>query len=211
MSKTKNQYERQAIKNGILGSITRDLDTKGDAKNSAIETAKDVVVGVVGGGLAGAALGKFSLLAGAVITGIGHYTKSRLASIFGVGMMATGGLVQSEAGMKGMEDKDMLEGAKERVLAFKDSFPKRIFLDKLLSSKKAGQNENEAMGEVQYFVYPGREQDGGMSGSLDLTALEHIENQIAESGADYASRSDMKGLLGEESEVGSLDPSDRNF
>ena len=118
----KNSYEQASEKESLLGTITRDLETKGDMKNTAIETIKDVVIGVVAGGVAGSAIGRASLIVGAAVTGLGHYYKSRLASVFGVGMMAANGFQQTNEQMKGTPKEGMegvLEGAKERVLNFK--------------------------------------------------------------------------------------------
>src|SRR5437762_7169364 len=109
---SKNHYKRRAQKESLLGSITKDLDTKHDLKNTTIETVKDIVVGVVAGGVAGSAIGRASLLIGAAVTGVGHYYKSRLASVFGIGMMAANGFQQTTDQMKGTEREGM-EGTLE--------------------------------------------------------------------------------------------------
>jgi hypothetical protein len=210
MDKKKNHYERQAQKKSLLGSITKDLDTKGDVKNSAIETLKDLVVGVIGGGVVGAALGRASLAVGAVVTGIGHYAKSRLASIFGVGMMASGGFQKQEA-VSGTESTGVLDGVKERVQGFKESLSQKLFLDKILKSKKQDAGATNGMGEVQYFVYPpSKELEGATDNELDMTALERIERQVAESGEEFTRNQQMKGILPAD-EMGSLDSEERIY
>jgi hypothetical protein len=213
--KKKNNYEKQAQKKSFLGEITAPLETKGDMKNTAIETGKDVLVGVIGGGVAGAAIGRASLAIGALITGIGHYTKNRLASIFGIGMMASGGLPQPQ-GVSGTEDKDMLEGVKERVLLFRDSFKQKLFLDKLKDLKKDKQITAAPVGEVQYFNYPettGELGEGSVQSHIDT--LNQLERQIAASGEQAMQ---MKGILSEENfsgEIGNIgeldDPSLKNY
>ena len=87
----KNQYQKRSRKKSLLGEIVETQETKGDVKGSLIETGKDLVIGVIGGGIVGALIGKTSLLIGAAVTGIGHYANNRLASIFGFGMMASNG------------------------------------------------------------------------------------------------------------------------
>ncbi len=75
MSKRKNKQAGKAKKARVL-AIAQELNTKGNAKNSAIETVKDLAVGVIGGGLAGAAVGKPSLLVGFAASLMGHYMGS---------------------------------------------------------------------------------------------------------------------------------------
>lgn len=212
----KNSYEQQARKEDILDGITKDLETKHDVKNSAIETVKDLVVGVIGGGVVGAAIGKASLAIGAVVTGIGHYYKSRLASTFGIGMMAANGFQKKDEQFKGAKEQDTLEGVKERVLNFKDTFSQKLFLDKILKSKKKEKQEKQestnGVGEVQYFTYPNKE----LEGAADMSALEKMERQVAASAAAHEQRKQefSDNLPGEEitgGEMGDLDPADRNY
>lgn len=191
---TKNSYAKAAKKKSLLGSITKTLDTKGDHKNSAIETGKDLVAGVLGGGLIGAALGRASLAVGAVVTYIGHYTKSRLASVFGLGMMASG--TQSKSGVDGTDDKNMLEGAQERVLAFKDGIQQKLFLDKVLKGKKKESGKKEEgksdVGEVEYYDSTGEK------------LSEAIEKELLKSADSFSNSRLMSGM-------GELDPEERNY
>ncbi len=205
---SKNSYQRAAQKKSLLGSITADLDTKGDAKNSAIETLKDVVVGVVAGGVAGSAIGRASLIVGAAITGLGHYYKSRLASIFGVGMMAANGY-QSSSQMKGTEKEGlegMIEGAKDRVMSFKDSFSEKLYLDKVMKKKEEKKETTNGVGEVQYFTYP-ENKELGTGQELDLTALDKLEKQVRQSGESFQKN---MGILPAQ-EMGEIDPSETNY
>lgn len=207
---SKNSYERASRKKSLLGEITRDLETKGDMKNSAIETLKDVVVGVVAGGVAGSAIGRASLIIGAAVTGLGHYYKSRLASIFGVGMMAANGYQQTNTQMQGTPKEGlegMIEGAKERVMNFKDTFAQKLFLEKILKNKEEKKEEQttKGIGDVQYFTYP-ENKELGEGKELDLTALDNLEKQIAESGASFNKKNNMGNLPSQE-----LDPSEQNY
>jgi hypothetical protein len=214
-----NKYEQEAKKKHFLSGITEDLETKGDLKNTAVETVKDVVVGVVAGGLLGAALGRISLALGAAVTGISHYTKSRLGTIFGVGLMASSSFLKPDQTVAGKEDGDFLDGAKDRLSAFKDSVSHRLFLDKVLDTKaieKTGDEKTE--GDVQYFVYP-ESAKNELKGTtdMDMTDMERIEKQIAESANQYSKKIEERkqGISGElpESNVqfGDLDPEDKNY
>lgn len=181
-------------------------------KNTAIETLKDVVVGVVAGGVAGSAIGRASLIIGATVTGLGHYYKSRLASVFGVGMMAANGFQQTDQQMKGTPKdglEGMIEGAKERMLNFKDMFSQKLFLDKVMKKDKEEKKEEktEGVGEVQYFSYP--ENKSLKEGEVDLNALDQLERQIAESGNSFSKKSGMGNLP--MNEMGELDPGEKNF
>ena len=205
----KTNYERQASKKSLLGSITSDLETKGDAKNTAIETAKDLIVGVVAGGLVGAAIGKASMLVGVAVTGIGHYTKSRIASIFGIGMMASSGFQNTATKTVSGTPADELDGVKERVVSFTDTLKQKLFLDKVIKSKSADQgNEGtQGMGEVQYFVYPGsKELEGKSMGEMDMKALDVIEQKIADSAEKFSAE---RQIAGPDDEFGELEPTER--
>lgn len=164
----KNTYKARAKKKGIMQHMTKSLETKGNVKNTLLETGKDLVVGVIGGGLVGAAIGKASLGVGALVTGAGHYANNKMATIFGIGMMAANGFQKT----KSMGGLDGLDGVKERVQAYKETFSEKLFIDKLVSKKTAAVN---GMGNIQYFNYPN---DAGG----ELAALDYIENQITESG-----------------------------
>jgi hypothetical protein len=213
--KHENSYKSQAKKKHILSGITTDLETKGDLKNTTVETAKDVVVGVVGGGLLGAVMGRWSLAIGAAVTGIGHYTKSRLATIFGVGMMASGSFLKPDETIAGKEEGDMLDGAKDRMLAFKDALSHRLFLDKFIKKSDSAEGEKESVGEVQYFTYPDNQErhlEGANDNQLDLTALERIERQVADSANNF-SKQNQQHMSGElpQGEFGELDPEERIY
>jgi len=173
----KNQYAKKAKKKHFLAGMNKPLETKGDLKNSALETGKDLLVGVIGGGLIGAAIGKPSLFIGLAVTGLGHYSNNKLATIFGVGMMASNGFQTGKAtnGLGG------LEGVKERLQSYKESFSEKLFLDKLMKSKS---KTNKTVGELQYFSHPGSDWQSS------LAALDSIEEQVEESGLQFQQLND---------------------
>jgi hypothetical protein len=199
--KKKNKYARKAKQASVLSM--QSLPTKGDVKNTLLETGKDLLIGVVGGGLAGAAIGKPSLLIGAAITGAGHYTENRLISILGIGMMAANGFQGSS--VNGLEG---LEGVKERVMAYKDSFSQKLFLDKVLKKKASATN---GIGELQYFNYQNEANFNGMNG--ELAALDSIEQQIEDSAMrqmQITGSEDLEGMYEMEG-VGLVDVTDYNI
>ena len=176
MAKSKNSYHKAALKKTLSG--TGDGSTGEKVKDAATELGKDIVVGVIGGGVAGAALGRLSFLVGAAVSGVGHFAKSRIASALGLGMMASG-TYQAVSGMNG-KPTEGLDGVKERLLALKDDMKKRIFLDKVLKAKekkdeKTDENGTNGLGQVQYFLYPNSEESVG---ELDMSSLDKIHQEI---------------------------------
>jgi hypothetical protein len=167
--KNKNKGGAKAL------AILKPLDTKSDAKNSLIESLKTLVIGVVGGGLAGAAIGKPSLAVGFGCTLAGNYLKSPLITNLGFGMMASGGY--QIANLNGAPVSG-LDGAKERIKVFGQNIKERLYLDKIIK-QKSGESTN-GIGEVQYFNYP---QNG-----ISMGSLEAIEQEIANSSERFAAR-----------------------
>lgn len=201
MENKKNRYDKK----GLLHGITSSLDTKGQIQNSAVETLKDIVIGVVGGGLAGAICGRASLPLGALVTGVGHYMGNRMATAFGIGIMASAINVKEKA-VSGTEEQGIMDGINERVDSFKTQLSQKFFIDKFL--KKSSPGTTNGVGEVEYFASAAAPAAMELQGpELDLSALENLERQIAESGNQYA-KQQMKGI---EDEVGELDPTVNNF
>ena len=173
MSKMKNQYKSNARTKNFLKGMNEELPTKGNVKNTVLETGKDLLVAVLGGGLIGSAIGRPSLAIGLVTTGTGHYTQNRLLTLLGIGMMAANGFQKGKA-VNGLEG---LDGVKERLMAYKENFYEKLYLDKIIKKKSAAAATN-GMGELQYFNY-----NNDLSGGLN--ALESIENQLIESGMQF--------------------------
>ena len=200
MAKNKNSYQKAALKKSLSG--TEDGTTGAKVKDAATELGKDLVVGVIGGGVAGAVLGRLSFIVGAAVSGVGHYAKSRIASALGLGMMASG-TYQTISGMNG-KPAEGLQGVKERLLALKDDMKKRIFLDKVLKAKekkdeKTDENGTNGLGQVQYFVYPNTEES---MGELDMSVLDKIHLDIQNKATN--------GLNGEV-EMGIVEPSEKIY
>jgi len=191
MSKKKNRYSQKAKKKHFLSGMNEELPTKGNAKNTLLETGKDILIGVLGGGLIGAVIGKPSLAVGIITTGAGHYTDNKLIQLLGIGMMAANGF-QKSGSVSGLEG---LEGVKERLQAYRESLSEKFYLDKILKKKGA----TNGFGELQYFSYPGSSVNG------ELAALDDIENQLAESAMQFQ----MNG--NEDLQVGIIEMEDRLY
>jgi hypothetical protein len=188
MSKQKkNIYAQKAKQKNLtgLGSTSAQVETKGDIKNTMAYTGRDILIGGLGGSLAGALAGRASLVIGAVITGTAHYFGSPATAMFGVGMMASGGY-QTISGLSGTE-KDGFEGVKERFSNFQNNLKRQLFLDKIMPKKKAAtETEQEAtngVGNVKYFE-PSSEEVSG----LDYSEANRIEEQIKESARQFESQ-----------------------
>ncbi len=188
MGKSKNRYIKKAHQHEVLNGANP--LAKGDFKKTAIETGRDVLIGAIGGGLAGAVVGRSSFLVGIAITGVGHYMGSNGAAAFGVGMMASGGY-QAVAGVMNGPERDGFEGIKDRMAAFKDEFKRKLFLDKIIKSKNK-EDGTSSMGEVQYITYPnGKELEGAFDD------LDRIERQVAESAKNFERKQSFSGGIGE--------------
>lgn len=194
MAKKKNSYEKKAKKKQVLEGLAAE-QAKGNLKKTALETGRDILIGAVGGGLAGAVLGRSSFLVGIAVTGAGHYMGSNGAAAFGVGMMASGGY-QAVAGAVNGTPQTGMEGLKERMGAFKEEFKRKLFLDKIPKGKKKTKEKPDeqgtnGVGEVQYFTHPSASE---LEGAEDhQNALDRIEKQVEESAKTFETKQHMEG------------------
>ena len=201
----KNQYAAKAKKADIISGMTHELPTKDNVKNTLLETGKDLLIGVVGGGLVGAAIGKPSLLIGLGITGAGHYTGNHLGTLFGIGLMAANGFQKSKT-VEGLEGMD-IQSVKDRMTAYKDNFIEKTYLDKVLPMKGEGKSKEETngFGSLQFFNYPNDMNGAYNELNNELSALDSIEKQIERSGMAHMERTGMNmgdiGDLGEMNDI----------
>jgi hypothetical protein len=181
----RKKIKKSKVSQARVMALLQPLSTKGDIKNSGIETLKSLGFGVIGGGVAGAAVGKSSLAWGALTTFAGHFAQSAPLTSFGLGMMASGGYQIGQGAVNGGEVSG-LEGAKERVKAFTSNLKERMYLDKIMRKDEG----TSGLGAVQYFKYP-----GGESQQIDMGSLDNIEQQIAMSADQFAgSEDDVSGV-----------------
>jgi hypothetical protein len=197
--KRKSRKAKKTARKNFMQGFGSELQTKGDLKNTALETGKGILVGVLGGGLIGAAIGRPSLLVGIITTGVGHYSGNKLTQLLGVGLMASSGF-QKATGVSGVEGLEGLDGVKERLQAFKESFSEKLYLDKL---KKKGitASTTSGFGELQYFSYPNQ----------DLAALDAIESQLTDSAMQFQGSLPDTEFSGAEEEFGDIDLAEQNF
>jgi hypothetical protein len=194
MSKKKKKKADAAKKHSkVLASMTSKLETKASVKNTLIETTKDLVVGVVGGGIAGAAIGKPSLFVGLGTSLIGHYSGVPMVTSLGLGMMASGGYQIGSGLMNGVSG---IDGVKERVKSFGENIKQRLYLDKIIKPKKQTDESANGVGSVQYFKYPKSETQ-----ELDMGSLDNIEQEIARLGENY----ERKQMAGATDEMAGMD------
>lgn len=205
-----NRYQKKAHNASFLHSVTTRSETKGDAKNTAIETVKDVAI-VVGGGLAGAAIGKPSFLVGLGITGIGHYTGNPIAAMFGVGLMAANGFTnKSVSGVDGLS----MDAVKERLTAYGHDLKEKLYLDKVPFLNKNKEASTDGIGDLQFFQHPNDMRGAYHELNNELAALDRIERQIEDSGLRHMQMTgigigdmdgyDETGEIGEVGDIGDL-------
>lgn len=208
--KKKNPYAAKASLATSKKNITQMLKTKGNLKNTGLETVKDLA-GVVIGGFAGAALGKPSLYVGAGLTAAGHYTDNQIATLLGIGMMAANGF-QKSTSVEGLDGLDM-QSVKKRVEAYKENFIEKTYIDKVLPQKaSSAKDTTSGFDGYQFFKYP---EDSAATN--DLAALDYIDNSVEENGRQFllnnnvAGLSDIDGIEGMEGMGGQVDARDYNF
>lgn len=193
--KRKAKYGKKAKRDTFMQSFGSKRNTKGNIKNTAVQTGTEILICVVGGGLLGAAIGRPSLGVGIVTTGLGHYSGNKMIQLLGLGMMAANGFQGSRA-VSGLEG---LEGVKERLQAYKESFSEKLYLDKFRKKPSAGTN---GIGDLQYFSYPNN----------DLAALDAIEEQLTDSAMQFQGSLPNSDLdFGETGDIGDLNMEDRLF
>ena len=172
MSYKKKHKRKQALN----GTITH-KELHEQFKKTAIETGKDILIGVVGGGITGVILGKPSLLIGAGVTGYGHFADKPFARTFGMGMMMGGGMNVANSAMNGLTADEI----KDRVMKFKDGFFSKLYLDKVF--KKATPPAQQKT--------PTENATNGF-GELDLSELTKFEQQVLQSGADFQKKKEAE-------------------
>ncbi len=175
---TKSKYKR---KRALNGTFATDKTVTEKVKESAMQTGKDLLIGVIGGGIVGAVIGKSSLLIGAGVTGYGHYANKPTLATFGIGMMAASGFNAGTNATQGIDGFTM-DDVKARLMNFKDSFTSKLFLDKVFKKKEQAEKTDagtKGVGEVDDYTSSNQNKE------LDFSALNRLENQILQSGAEY--------------------------
>jgi F0F1-type ATP synthase assembly protein I len=177
----KKEKKGQGGKKGKASLLKRynDADATKNVKITAMKTGADFLIGVpVGTGL-GALLGIWSPLAGFLMIGAGHYfgDKSGLLRIAGAATIAYGVAKAAEnraatkaASLEGISLGSLTEGAKGRLVNFKDNWLQALYIDKLIGKKDT--SERDDMEEVPV-------------GAIDLSELDVFENLNKDSAVNY--------------------------
>ncbi|MBA3680496.1 MAG: hypothetical protein H0W73_04935 [Bacteroidetes bacterium] len=132
---------------------------------------RDVAIGVIGGGLASALLGRYSFLLGLGLTGYGHYSENKMLSALGLGMMASG-TFSALTGKDQDKNKPIGEKVTERFGAFKSEMKRKLWLDYFEENKGKKKNE-KATGE------------DSLSGASTFDHQEQLMNQQKTKTTDY--------------------------
>jgi hypothetical protein len=232
-----NHYKRKAKKEKLKGGLSGTADQTA-MKESLVDTAKNTPIDIgaaIGGGFVGSAIGKPSLVTGAVVSGLSHFFKnklgdslSRIGSSFGVGIMA-GGFAKSSEAVSGTDDKKTKgDAAKERMKSYGEDLKQRLYLDKLPSTKKADskkgdekktdekkatteKDETKPVNGTENFYYP--ETEPRLKSDVDLSALEDFQEELQESANHHRERrkkeqrKDSEGIEG----IDDMNPEDHNY
>lgn len=102
-------------------------------KETAKDVGKDLLIGVLGGGLAAATIGKSSFLVGLTLSAYGHHTENKSLSTLGLGMMASGS-------MSALNSQCKTPALQERLKLFQDELKRKLFLEKLNPPKNNPQS-----------------------------------------------------------------------
>ncbi|HTA27890.1 MAG TPA: hypothetical protein VK809_08880 [Bacteroidia bacterium] len=225
-----NQYKKKAKKKHLLGETTATSHHDKTMKESALDTAKNTPIDIgaaIGGGFVGSAIGKPSLVTGAIISGLSHFFKnklgsmSRIGSMFGVGIMA-GGFAKSSGGVSGTDDKKKSgEAAKERMKSYGEDLKQRLYLDKIPSTKKTEdkktenkkssteKEETKPVNGTENFYYP--ETEPRSKNEMDLSALEEFQEELQVSANHHREKRKKEHEGGEVEGLNDLNPEDHNY
>lgn len=200
---TDNDYEKKAKRNKALNGAAgtaadKNLPIQTRAGKAVMPTLINTVL-TVGGGFAGAAMGRFSFLTGILLAGTGEVMGSPGTVSFGLGMIASNVSSFTTPTVEGTEKKSKMEMVKERVKSYGKGFMEKLYLDKLIKKKETTETKTEekktetaastttektagTVGEVKYFTYP----MGEKADPMDLRELERYEKEIQKSAENFA-------------------------
>jgi len=155
-----------------------DAETKKNIKHTGMKTGVDAVLGTsTGAGLA-AVFGIWSPLVGVILIGAGHYfgDKSGLLRVSGAATIAYGIAKASEnraavddASVNGVSLGSVADGAKQRLIDFKNNWLKAFYLDKLTKEKETATDDKK----------------DATVGAIDLSELDSIEEMVKESAIQF--------------------------
>ena len=194
-----NKYEKKARKESFLsGADDKTLPTKERLGKTVASTGIMLITGLAGG-FVGAGTGRWSLLTGLLVAGTGQFTGTPAVTAFGLGMATSNVFGTSADTVSGTDDKKkpMMEAAKERIKNYAQGIKQKLFLDKILTSKKKDTAEKttttetektetaNGVGEVKVFKYPVAQPD-----KVDLAEMERFEKELEKSAEKYMQNSE---------------------
>lgn len=134
---------------------------------------RDITIGVIGGGLASAILGRYSFVLGLGVAGYGHYSQNKMLSALGLGMMASG-TFHALTGKDQDDKRSVGEKVTERVDAFKSEVKRKLWLDYFEQKKGKKQNQKNEVNETEE-----------LSGTQTFDHEEQLMNQPQTEKPDY--------------------------
>jgi hypothetical protein len=175
-------------KGASLSSI--EAVTQHPAVKSILEGGLVLLTAIAGGG-AGAALGKHSLVAGVPVALFGIYKNNKYLTALGIGLTISNGFQKATSpgtttqGVDGFDLKQITAQAKDRVGTFFKNFSEKLYLNPKPDTQTAGLGEASQDERVSYFTNP------YSSKEIDMSALDRVEDQIAEMTRERAELSDI--------------------
>lgn len=139
---------------------------------------RDITIGVIGGGLASAILGRYSFVLGLGVAGYGHYSQNKTLSALGLGMMASG-TFYALTGKDQDDKKSVGEKVTERVDAFKSEMKRKLWLDYFERKKGITKKKNQSDETNE------QEEQEELSGMQTFDHEEQLMNQQQTKGQDY--------------------------
>lgn len=183
-TKSKNRYLENEKKKNALGF--------GSAESGAVKSKADLgymILSGLGGGISGVVTGRASLLVGLAVAGGGYFFKSPNTTMFGVGLMASGGY-QTLSGAFNGDKQGLFDGMKERFKNLGSNLKHQLFLDVFTKKEKKEDQATNGVQDVQYFQHPGSDQ----MGSLDFTEANRIEQQLEEAARSFSGADTAEGM-----------------
>ncbi len=201
MSSSSNNKSKNSV-DTLLGK-----NTKGQIKETTYKTLANIGIGVIGGGLVTAVIGKPSFLLGLGLTGYSYYKDISWLSPLGIGMMASSNLLSNEsnAGVSGFNMKQETENVKARVLNFKDSLLSKTYLDKVIKPKASSNTSAKRSFEASAL-----EETTSGFGSVEenLNVLNQIEKQLVTSAMEIQNQRSERSTQRFNDEMNGIDEMD---
>jgi hypothetical protein len=185
--KDKNSQWLNALENT---ASDRKLPMKDRIKKGAGSAAIKLVAGI-GGGFAGAAMGRWSVLGGILATGTGEIIGSPEMTSFGVGMMASN-LIPTDQSVNGTEDKSGFQKVKDRMKTYGKGIMHKFFMDKMVRKESTSSSttstttdtSTSGFGNVTVYNYP-----KSKTTEMDLSEIEKYEEELRRSAESFSQES----------------------